>query len=75
MGCGPETSRMSVVVGLFLPAPRKAATRAAGPAFTRVAVLYFWSRARPEKLTTLLSGPFRALSGVSMAPNWRHGFT
>jgi hypothetical protein len=24
--------------------------------------LYFWSRVRPEKLTTLLSGPFRALS-------------
>jgi hypothetical protein len=35
---GPETSRMSVVGGLFLPAPHKAATRAAGPAFTCVAV-------------------------------------
>ena len=35
---GPETSRMSVVGDLFLPAPHKAATRAAGPAFTCVAV-------------------------------------
>src|SRR3712207_6851042 len=32
---------------------------------------YFGSRARPEKLTTLLSGPFRARSGAWTDPNVR----
>src|SRR5215210_1832521 len=57
---GPEASRMSVVGGLFLPAPHKAATRAAGPAFTCVAVSFTSGPARGRRST--ISPAFFVLS-------------